>query len=449
MSRRTATAWVLVAVLSLPAVTTRIYASDEVQYFAFLRSLVFDGDLSFQNEYQHFHDAGAGGAGFAETFLAERYTVAGRRINFGTIGPALLWAPFYGLGHVAAMASGQPTDGYSAPYIAAVAWGSALYGWAALWLSALIATRLFGRGAAAACAVLVGTPLVFYMYVAPVFSHACATFAVTVFLWLWLRVRDHWTMRGVISLGLVGGLMGTMRDQTVLFLLPAALDFLRWAWRQQSAPRLVPLAGAGVLGTAIGYLPHLLASFAVNGYIGPHESVGNKMSWSSPHALDVLVSPHHGWLAWTPLVILSLAGLLAMASGRVRAAVDDARWLGICALLMVLLQIYINGAVESWTVAGAFGQRRFVELTPLLVLGLAAVISADHQPRRLLWGAVAVCIWWNVGLLLQFGTHRMDRQRLNLRDNARVTFVELPLEAPRLAWQYLTNRESFYRQPRQ
>ena len=103
----------LLAVLTLPAVTTRIYASDEVEYFAFLRSLAFDHDLSFENEYQHFHEAGAGGAGFHATFLEERYTQAGRRLNFATIGPALLWAPFYFAGHVAAGVLGAPQDGYS------------------------------------------------------------------------------------------------------------------------------------------------------------------------------------------------------------------------------------------------------------------------------------------------------------------------------------------------
>src|SRR5215471_7807583 len=104
---------ILIFLLLLPAVTTRIYASDEVQYFAYLRSLWFDGDVSFENEYQHFYDAGiAASQGFHETFL-ERTTETGRRINFGTIGCALLWAPFYALGHVAATISGAPRDGFS------------------------------------------------------------------------------------------------------------------------------------------------------------------------------------------------------------------------------------------------------------------------------------------------------------------------------------------------
>ena len=439
----------LLAALTLPAVTARIYASDEVQYFAFLRSLAFDGDLSFENEYQYFFDAGAGGAGFHETFLEERYTRAGRRINFGTVGPAVLWAPFYAAGHLAAGVLGAPRDGYSQPYVTAVAYGSAVYGWLAIFLSAAIAHRWLGRGLAAAMAVLLGTPLLFYVYVAPPFSHACATFAVTLCLWTWLRVRDTWSLRGVVLLGLTVGLMATMRDQAGLFAIGPALDFARWAFRHRDWRRAAGLALAGTLATLAAFAPQLLASRAINGYVGPHESVGNKMSWASPHAFSVLVDPAHGWLAWTPLAVLALAGLAALAAGRARTRHPDARWLGACALLMVAAQVYINGAVESWTVAGSFGQRRFVELTPLLVVGLAAVFSSGRPPRRLLWALTAVCVWWNLGLLLQFGTHRMDRQRLTLRDNAWQTFVELPRDAPALAWRYLTDRGSFYRQPRQ
>jgi len=42
--------WLLLVslfVLSLPAVTPRIYSSDEIQYFAYLQSATFDRDLSF------------------------------------------------------------------------------------------------------------------------------------------------------------------------------------------------------------------------------------------------------------------------------------------------------------------------------------------------------------------------------------------------------------------
>ena len=64
-------------VITLPLITPRIYASDEVQYFAYLRSLWFDQDVSFENEYQHFWDANiARSQGFHETYL-ERQTETG------------------------------------------------------------------------------------------------------------------------------------------------------------------------------------------------------------------------------------------------------------------------------------------------------------------------------------------------------------------------------------
>ena len=48
-----------------------------------------------------------------------------------------------------------------------------------------------------------------------------------------------------------------------------------------------------------------------------------------------------------------------------------------CLLAMVACQIYVTGSVGSWTLAGAFGQRRFVALTPILVIGLTALFQAD------------------------------------------------------------------------
>ena len=138
---------VLLFVLSLPAVTPRIYASDEVQYFSYLRSIWFDHDVSFENEYRHFYNAGiAASPGFHETFL-ERTTETGRRINFATIGPALLWAPFYAAADVIVRllnGAGRSiaANGYSAPYVAAVSYGSAFYGWLAIYLSARLVARL-------------------------------------------------------------------------------------------------------------------------------------------------------------------------------------------------------------------------------------------------------------------------------------------------------------------
>ena len=57
--------------------------------------------------------------------------------------------------------------------------------------------------------------------------------------------------------------------------------------------------------------------------------------------------------------MLALAGLFVLLW---RLAAGH-RQIAASLLVMTAMQIYVAGSVESWTVAGAFGQRRFVALT--------------------------------------------------------------------------------------
>jgi len=448
LTRRDVIAFALACLVTLPLVTTRLYASDEIQYFAWLRSVTFDRDVDFENEYQHFYASGVAGNNlFHETFL-ERTNEIGRRINFAPVGCAVLWAPFYGLGHLTALATGAPADGYSQPYISAVTYGSAVYGLLAVLLSAAIARRLVGRGVGASLVVLIATPLLFYVYVAPGFAHADSAFAVALFLWLWLRARQAWRPRDVILLGLVGGVMSMVREQDLFFAAGPAIDFLRWSWKSGRAEAAIRSAAAGATAFLVAFTPQLWAYKVLNGHFGPTELSTRKMTWTSPHALGVLLSPEHGLFAWTPLLLVAVAGLAWLAVQRdADEPATEVAWIARLGLLMLALQVYVSGSVESWTVAGAFGQRRFVANTALFTLGLAAVLKAARQTRatRLaVTGIVVLGIWWNLGLMAQFGANRMDRQRLTLAENAWTTFVELPVEAPSLVWRYLTDRSSFY-----
>ncbi len=438
--------------LSLPAVTARIYASDEVQYFSYLRSLWFDRDLSFENEYQHFYDAGiTRNPGFHETFL-ERTTEAGKRINFATIGCALMWAPFYAAGDVAARLTGAPVDGYSRPYVTSVAYASALYGFLALLVSIAALKRAGGgesalaaMGPAAALAVWLGTPLLFYMYVAPPMSHATSAFAVAVFVYAWIRVRDRWTPGGLAVLGALAALMAMVREQDAFFVVGPALDFAAWWLRADGASRRRALRGlAAAAGTfAVCYLPQALAYESLNGHLGPTRLVARKMTWTAPHAAEVLFSGRHGFFLWTPLAAAAIVALLlvpATARGLARRTAFTA-----ALLAMVAFQVYVAGSVESWTVAGAFGQRRFIGLTVLLVIGVAAGLAAAGRWGRRAWtAALVLAVWWNLGVMVQFGAGLMNRQRLEPARVAHTSFIVLPRELPRLAWRYAFDRRSFY-----
>jgi hypothetical protein len=427
--------------LALPLVTPRIRGADEIEYYAYLRSAVFDQDLDFANEYGHFYARDPEGlAGFKATFLDLREPRTGRHINFAPVGTALLWSPLYLAAHLAVRLLGGTADGYSWPYAAAACYGSWLYGSLGL-LLAHDALRRFGgvlepAASWAVAGLLWGTPLLYYVTLAPAFSHAASVFTVSLLLWLTLRARrEGGRPRDWAAVGASVGLCALVREQDALFgaipLLILLRDTVRGGdWRRGIA-RAALLAGTA----ALVFVPQLLSYRALNGAFGPSRLVTRKMTWTSPHLLEVLLDPGHGLFVWAPLLLAATAGLL-LALRRRPDVVAAALLLGL------LLQVWINGAVESWTQAGAFGSRRFVGATAVFAWGLAALLSDLAPARR--WAAalgLALCVWWNVSLMVQFGLRLMDRQGLSWPEVAVHQVTEVPQRLGRVVRLFFTDRE--------
>jgi hypothetical protein len=310
--------------------------------------------------------------------------------------------------------------------------------------------------AAALAAVCFGTPLVFYMYVAPGFSHANSAFAVAAFVLVWLHVRRSWSTGGVAALGALAALMGMVREQDLFIAIGPALDFAVQMMRgirigERSLREAVGKAAVGVAAVAIVFVPQAIAYLTIYGHLGPSPDVQQKMTWTAPNAWRVLVSPDNGWFFWTPVALPALIGLVGLACGfgsPITPSVPDneRRWIaGIC-LLMVASQIYVSGSLNTWAGAGSFGQRRLVGLTVFLVIGLAALFQMMRAGRgRIAVNAVVVvAVWWNLGLIAQFATGLMNRSRVEPARNAYNNFVTIPLEFPTLAYRYVFDRQSFY-----
>ncbi len=211
-----------------------------------------------------------------------------------------------------------------------MAYGSAFYGLLAVLLSIRAARIVVNAsehsGFLAGLGVWLGTPLLFYMYVAPPFSHAVSAFGVALFVAVWLHVRREWSVSGTFLLGICAALLAMIREQDIFIALGPLFDFAL-ALLTPNFQRLTPkktrwlaTAGAGLGGFFLGYLPQLIAYNGLNGYPGPAQHVQRKMYWYAPHGLQVLLSPEHGFFFWTPLAILAIAGLIAMAAGRLKPA---------------------------------------------------------------------------------------------------------------------------------
>lgn len=446
----------LLLLVTLPLVTPRIRGADEIEYFSYLRSLVFDGDLEFGNEYRHFYEQNREGLdGFRRTFLERREPDTGNHINFAPLGSALLWSPLYLLAHggvlvARALGAGVAADGYSLPYVAAVAYGSALLGWLGLLLihDALRRHAAVSEPAASWCvaALWLGSPLLYYTTLAPGFSHAASVFAVSLVVWLALRLdaREATRLRDWAAAGAAVGLAGLVREQDALYgLLPGGVLVWHTLRNREWARGLA--RGAVLLGSAVlVFTPQLLAYRAINGAYAPSRLVARKMSWSSPHFLEVLFSPGHGLFLWTPLLLVAVAGL-ALALKRRRPP----RMLPLLAAAL-LLQVWINGAVESWSQAGAFGSRRFIGATVLFAFGLGTVFEswAARGSRAPAAAVALLAAWWNLSLMVQFGLNLMDRQRLEWPDVAVNQVTAVPRRLGRVGLLFFTDRERLVEESR-
>ena len=418
---------VVLFVLTLPLVTPRVRGADEIEYFSYLRSLVFDRDLDFANEYAYFFERDPQGlAGFKATFL-DRREPAHRPAHQlrARSGRALLWSPFYLLAHVAVGRARPGRRCRGRRLLLALRRGRrataprSTASWACCWCTTR-SSRLGGSPRAPRPrwpwrALWLGTPVLYYMTLAPAFSHACVAVRGVA------RCSGSGCARAARGgtraladwalVGLAGGLCGLVREQDALFLV-------------------VPAAGLAA-GTRSARATSRGRSCRARSRWAPRPRSCSCRS-SSPTARSTAASARRRWC--TRKMSYAEPALPRGAVRSRRTASSSGRrcssWprsasssrpgarrdaVAACSLPACCCRSGSTARVESWTQAGAFGSRRFVAATPVFAWGLAARPggrSAARWARRAVAAVLAVFVWWNVSLMVQFGLKLMDRQRL-------------------------------------
>ena len=84
-----------------------------------------------------------------------------------------------------------------------------------------------------------------------------------------------------------------------------------------------------------------------------------------------------------------------------------------------------------------------------MVIGLSHMWSRlpclNNARRGGFYLAMALLVYWNLALSAEFSIDLMNRQYLEPQKNLRDAFITLPRQAPSLAYRYLFDRKSFYK----
>jgi hypothetical protein len=447
---------ILFFLISLPLCNPWV-RGDGVGYYAFARSMLIERNLDFEKDWQHGNESFAmRRVGADGQVLADQYTPTGHLDNHFSIGPAILWLPFLAVAHAGvhlydALGGRVPADGFSTPYLVAMALGTAVYGFLALWISFRLAREYFQERWAflATLGIWWGSSLPVYMYFNPSWSHAHSAFVVALFLWYWHRTRGERTIPQWILLGAISGLMvDVYYPNGVLLLIPlleACVGYWNgWKLRAHDGAALAKLFAMHFLYAAVfaaALLPTLLSRRIIFGGFF-RTGYPRQWHWSSPAFWSVLFSSDHGLLSWTPILILSLIGLALFLRTDHPFAVY---------LIIVFLAFYaVISFYPDWDGLSSFGNRFFVSLTPIFILGLAALFDSlarvwRDRPAAIFASSVtAAFILWNLGLVLQWGMHLIPaRGPISWRNAAYNQVSTVPLLAAQSVGHYLTGRKQF------
>lgn len=321
------------------------------------------------------------------------------QVNKYSTGVALLQVPFFLIGHVVAGYQEVHQDGLWRPYMWWTTFGALLYAWMALvlvWLflrphfeDKVIAVVLLGLG--------LGTNWWNYTINAPFMSHnySCFLFALTLlFSQKWYQ-SGKWSHFLVLAIGVA--LIANTRLPNLVYGLVIAFggvyDWPSLKTRVQFLAKNWVQLLVGLYIIILSFFPQLYYWRQATGYwfFNAYANNGEGFFWTQPLILEILIGYRKGWLIYTPLMFLALAGFIQLYR-------QHRAWFPSIALY-TLVNIYVVSCWGCWWYGGSFGMRALVEAMIPLAFPLAAFLQWAQQrrwSRAFFTGAVVFFIGLNM-----------------------------------------------------
>ena len=395
--------------------------SDGYSYYVYLPSVFLYHDVSLERLAKDWHSGP-----YPDFTGIRRWPSTGRWMNLHPIGTAVLMAPFFVAADLLTRWSNLPRDGFSVYY----QHGAGLAGLTYFLLGLAILRRIlighFSDGVVVATLVCItwGTNLFHYGVFDGTFSHAYAFFLVCLWVWLVEQWWDRPTLGRALALGCVAALNVLIRHTNAIYVLVLPLygivhwhDVLARAFDLRDRWRMLAVAavtGVVVLVPQLALYKWITGAFFVNAYA----THGMGFSFGSPHLADVLFSTQKGLFFWSPVLLLSVAGVF-LATGRARALV-------LPAVVVFVLQTVLIASWSQWQFGASFGHRGFTDgfalAAPFIAScfewaarrrGVLAVISVGAAAAVLLSVAQMAQYW--MGILPMADTTWVQYRALFLR----------------------------------
>ena len=292
------------------------------------------------------------------------------RVIRTSMGMALLYLPFFLLGHIAAYTLGYSVDGFSDPYEIALIYGSIICCTVAL----LILRNIFKRyvsdiaSALTLLTLALGTNLFYYTTVEGPMSHAWLFMLYAAFFYFVIRWNESaGASKYFYALSFLAGMMVLCRPTEIIVLVVILL--LGITKFKDIIPHLrnlvFPLSRL-LLATVLFVAPFFLQMCYWKEVTGSwlyysYQEYG--FFFDAPMISDGLFSYRKGWFVYTPAATFFIVGFVLLYRYQ--------RQLFLPILVWFLIHIYITFSLCIWWYGGSFGMRALIQGTALLALNMA------------------------------------------------------------------------------
>ena len=372
---------------------------DSLKYFAWLQTVFEDGDLHFGDDYKELNPK------IAPKHLKVMPT--GYVHNVFPIGAPLLWSPFYltGKAYFALFGSGERADELETLIVFA-RFGTRFYVAITLFLIYLIVRRFFSANLAllGTVACFLGTAFYYYGLFHTANAQGMSAFAASLFIWYCLRTGPNRKLHQWIVAGLLAGIILLCRPHNFVIVIWLAFEqvpnLVETIRKKGPVLKLFFHYVLGAVSMVLVFVPQIILWSIIFGpFKTPLDFHANKMFWTSPEIVNILFSSRHGLFSWHPLTYLAVIGLFVLLWKNFRLA--------IAALVLFFVMTYLNASISDWWGGGSFGMRRFVSISFVFAIGIAAMAQACIQlfrkrPQVVIYSLLAIFIWWNLDLAQSF-----------------------------------------------
>ncbi len=400
---------------------SEVFTWDAAFYLAAARSLVFDHDLRLSNDLALSYRTAS--PDFEAKEYHNQFIHQDRVYNPFAIGTSFAWVPWFRMVKLGYDIVGLQTDGFEWPYRIGAATISLVLGWATFAIGFSIATRDTAKSWSfwATLTALFATPLLYYLYHEPGYSHAISALVAGVVVLVWLLSKGSVSLISGFALGLLIGIAALVRWQHAVYLLLPAYSGFRAL--SKTEVDLQTFGGYGLLvalGFFVGLSPQLVIWQLSTGSWFTVPQGDSFMVWLPLYLPQFLFSTYRGVLAWMPLLFPALFGLI------ISARRHPNRYLPL--ILVLAAQIYVNASTPDWMGCGGYGPRRLSSELVILILGYSAFLGWLSKHSSLLPHVLNSTIVAHQLVLFRFGL----AEALGGRAIAKIADTYLVVEAT--AW---------------